>query len=242
MATREEDQMRNTIGDVVACMQSHPVMAGMFASGSNACEILSGRAASDGHGARTQAVTGKRRGILYADIAEMPRSCDQSENDQQQRLHEGINFLMRNLAENGGRPIDIDGQAILAQFEDTDQALHCAINVQLAARQWNADTSQERRILFRIGITGCEASADMNQCREISKCLASHFENLTSVAGICVFGSIRADLLDHPSVNVVGAGKHQVSDLYQPVETFWIEIDSERFISGSLTGAVKITV
>ena len=232
--------MRNIISDAVARINPRPISTRIFPSGPKTCEIMPGYLSSNDFGTLPRTPGDSYRGILYADMVAV-QSNDRSARALRECLPEAVKILLRKVVENGGRTIDIDGPAILAQFKDTDQALHCAINVQLAARQWNADIPRDRQFQFRIGIVSCGATADQQQLREISACLASQLENLASVGGICVTDSMRAGLDDHPSLNCVDAGRRFVRDRYQPVETFWIEIDTEQFVSGSLTGAVKVT-
>lgn len=235
--------MRNLISEVVSYLGSGLDFPAPSVAGTNTCEIVSGyvspQEAVEGlPGA--QASIHKPVGILYADIAEAASPKGDPETDSEARLEEAIRILMINIADNGGRLVSIDGHALLAEFDDLDRALHCAINVQLEARQWNASLPLSRQLLFRMGLaSGCR-SADRGDNDFASTSLAAYLDRLAFTGGICISESMREELAGHPSLKLVGAGKQYVKNLCGPVESFWIEVDTDRFVSRGSTGAVRV--
>ena len=213
-------------------------------AGTSTCEIISGYVSPQyevDKCAALDAPTRKRIGILYADIAGSNRLGARPEDDVEVQIEEAIKILMTNIADNDGRLVNIDGHAILAEFGDTDRALHCAINVQLAARQWNANLPLERQLLFRIGLAYRAGVSIPGKINGNTASLAEYLEGLAFAGGICISESVRDDLDDHPSFKLVGAGKQYVKNICEPVETFWIEIDTEQIEGQELTGTVKVT-
>ena len=77
-------------------------------------------------------------GILYADIANYSGLTEQDEEGTHHRLVESMRIIKAYVASSNGRVAHTAGDAILVEFKDIDSALHCAINVQLAARGMNA--------------------------------------------------------------------------------------------------------
>lgn len=237
--------MWNVVGEMASYLKPGPGHSKHSSVGTNAYEIVSGymspRDKTDKSSKHEDSIR-NRVGILYADIAEAARPEERVESDFQARLDEAVSILMVNIAGNDGRLVKMDGHAILAEFKDTDRALHCAINVQLASRQWNASLPFERRLLFRIGVTHADADADADQENpgNRSKCLAAYLEKLASIGGICISESVRTQFDGHPSLKLVAGGKQHVKNLCVPVESFWIEIDTDHFVTRGLTGAVKV--
>lgn len=183
----------------------------------------------------------KPAGILYADIADYTRLTERDEEGTHLRLIEAIRVMMSHVAANGGRIAHLAGDAVLAEFRNADSALHCAINVQLAARHWNAGLDYENQVLFRIGVNFGEVIADNGDIYGNAVNLASRLEKLASTGGICVSEAVRKELADHPSIRFVAAGSQYVKNLSEPVEAFWIEVDAQQIEDAGLTCAARVS-
>ena len=133
------------------------------------------------------------------------------------------------------------GDAVLAEFRDADSALHCAINVQLSAGQWNANFSADRPVLFRIGVNIGDVISDHGDIYGNAVNLAARLEKLASSGGICVSESVMKDLEGHPSIRFVAMGKQYVKNISEPVEAFWIEFESHEMGEPNFTSAIKVS-
>jgi class 3 adenylate cyclase len=235
--------MRNPIYDFISFLGATPGLSKNSCAATNTCELVSGYVfpqANSDQPVQSRESGCKQVGILYSDIVGLEQAPDQLVDSFQNCIHEANNILMRNIVDNGGSLISIDGHAILAEFEDMDRALRCAVKAQLAARQWNSGPSIVRQLFFRIGITSGDSLSGQEQTGNRSKYLSDHLRELASAGCICISESLRDELDDHPAIKLVGNGKQFVKDLSVPVEAFWIEIDTERFVSPGSTGAVKL--
>lgn len=180
-------------------------------------------------------------GILYADIAEYSRLTEQDEEGTHYRVVEALKVMMSHIAANDGRIANIAGDAILAEFRDVDRALHCAINVQLAARQWNADLALEQQLRFRIGVNFGEVIADQGDIYGKAVNLAARLEGLACSGGICISEMVRAKLEDESAFRFVAMGKQYVKNINEPVQAFWIEIDTEKIAAADLASATGVS-
>ena len=167
-------------------------------------------------------------GILYADIADYSRLTEQDEEGTHRRLVESMDIMEAYVSLNNGRVAHFAGDAILAEFKDVDNALNCAINMQLSDRLRNAGLSSDRQILFRIGVNFGDVIADQGDIFGNAVNLAARLEKLAHSGGICVSESVRRRLKDHPSFNFIAMGKQYVKNISDPVEAFWIEFGAER--------------
>ncbi len=183
----------------------------------------------------------KPAGIMYADIADYARLTEQDEEGAHLRLVKAIKIMMSHVAANNGRIAHLAGDAILAEFKDADSALHCAINVQLAARQWNADLNEDEQVLFRIGVNFGEVITDNGDIFGNAVNLAARLEKLASSGGICVSETVRREFDDHPSIRFVEMGKQYVKNISKPVQAFWIEVDPQQIVDADLTNVIKVT-
>lgn len=167
-------------------------------------------------------------GILYADIADYSRLTEQDEEGTHRRLVESMDIMEAYVSLNNGRVAHVAGDAILAEFRDADNALNCAINMQLSDRLRNAGLSSDCQILFRIGVNFGDVIADQGDIFGNAVNLAARLEKLAHTGGICVSESVRRRLKDHPSFKFIAMGKQYVKNISIPVEAFWIEFGAER--------------
>jgi adenylate cyclase len=167
-------------------------------------------------------------GILYADIADYSRLTEQDEEGTHHRLVESMKTMEAYVSANYGKVAHVAGDAILAEFKDADNALNCAINMQLSDHRRNASLSSDRQILFRIGVNFGDVIADQGDIFGNAVNLAARLERLAHSGGICVSESVRRRLKDDPSFKFIAMGKQYIKNISDPVEVFWIEFGAER--------------
>lgn len=180
-------------------------------------------------------------GILYADIADYTRLTENDEEGTHLRLVEAIRIMMTNVAANEGHITHFAGDAVLAAFKNADCALHCAINVQRAAWQWNADLPMDQQVLFRIGVNFGDVISDQGDIYGNEVNLTERLEKLAFSGGVCVSDSVRQELGDHPAFKFFDMGKRYVKNISEPVQAYWIEVDPQKVVEPDFTGVVKIS-
>lgn len=180
-----------------------------------------------------------RAGIFYADIANYSRLTEQDEEGTHQRMVESMKIIEEKIAANHGRVAHLAGDAILAEFVDADSALRCAIDVQLAARRWNANLPMCSQILFRIGVNFGDVITEQGDIYGRAVNLAARLEKLAHSGGICVSESVRKALEDNPAYDFVALGRQYVKNISEPVQAFWIEVESGQAEGIDHTCAVK---
>jgi class 3 adenylate cyclase len=148
---------------------------------------------------------------------------------------------MKHVTANKGCIAHLAGDAILAEFADADSALHCAINVQLAALQWNRSSDAEHQVLFRIGVNFGDVICDHGDIYGNAVNLAARLENLASSGGVCVSDSVMDKLEGNSAFKFVAMGNQYVKNISVPVRVFSIEIDSRRVVEPGYTNAVKVS-
>jgi len=166
-------------------------------------------------------------GILYADIVDYARLSELDEEGTHRRLIECMHLIRTQVATHNGRVDHYAGDAILADFKDADSALHCAISVQLAARQWNSTLLSEQQVRLRIGVNFGDVIIDRGDIYGNAVNLAARLEKLADSGGICVSRTVRNELEKHPSYCFIAMGKRYVKNIEEPVEAYWIECESE---------------
>ncbi len=167
-------------------------------------------------------------GILYADIVEYSRLSEQDEESTRHRLLDNMKIMKEYVLANSGLVVHFTDDAILAEFEDADNALNCAINMQLTNRQWNFGLRSDRKILFRIGVNFGDEVADRGDIFGNDMNLAARLEKLAHTGGICVSESVRRRLKNHPSFKFIAMGMQYLKNIDEPARVFWIESGADR--------------
>ena len=180
-------------------------------------------------------------GIFYADIVDYSHLAEQDQAGMQHRVVESMEIMLAQITENKGRIVHFADDSVLAEFEDADSALHCAINVQLSARQGNANFHANQQVLFRIGVSFGDAATDRDNAFKNAVNLAGRLEKLAHSGGICVAESIRHRLEDHPSFKFIATGNQYVKNISEPVQAFWIEFDAEQIENSDHTSSVRVS-
>lgn len=207
--------------------------------------IVSGYISPDGDEAYQAALPcnlkRKQAGIFYADIADYNQLAEQGGERSHLGLVEYMGIMKAHIAVNNGTVAHFAGDAILAEFNDADSALHCAINVHLAVRQRNANFHLNQQVLSRIGVSFGDAIADKDDFHGNAANLAARLERLASSDGICVSESVIKELDDHTPFSFVAIGKQYVKNISRPVNVFWIEIDGRHYLESSFADVEKIS-
>src|SRR5207248_10949243 len=97
-------------------------------------------------------VARKLAAILYADVQGYSRLLGEDEIATLRTVASHLG-LMRSLVEqHGGRAVGSRGDSLLAEFPSVVDAVQCAVEMQQALKERNAEVPLDRRVEFRIGI------------------------------------------------------------------------------------------
>jgi class 3 adenylate cyclase len=93
--------------------------------------------------------------------------------------------------------------------------------------------------LFRIGVNFGDVITDRGDIYGRAVNLAARLEKLAHSGGICVSESVRLALQDNPTYDFVALGRQYVKNISEPVQAFWIEVESDQAEGIDHTCAVK---
>ena len=132
------------------------------------------------------------------------------------------------IKEHRGRVVRTTGDGLLVLYASVVDALRCAVEIQRAMAQRNAQVPPDRRIEFRMGINvgdiieGASIHGDGVN-------VAARLEALAEVGGICVSGRVQEDV--HGSLGRLGiafedAGEHQLKNIDRAVRVYRVLLDA----------------
>lgn len=183
----------------------------------------------------------KRRlaAILAADVAGYSRLMRADETGTLTRLKAlRARTIDPIISKNGGRIVKLMGDGALVEFASVIDAVNCAIEMQHAIAEANADTDKDRRILFRIGVNVGDVIIDDDDIYGDGVNIAARLEGLAEVGGVCVSGSVHDQVKHRLGVIFDDAGEQALKNIDEPVRAWrWSAIFAEPSSATDTTSA-----
>src|SRR5690349_21917910 len=125
--------------------------------------------------------------ILAADVAGYSRLMGIDEEGTLAALKDHRRAVVDpKIAEHRGRIVKTTGDGMLVEFVSVVDAVRCAVDVQRAMLERNAEVAPDRRIQFRVGINVGDIISDDNDIYGDGVNVAARLEALAEPGGICV--------------------------------------------------------
>jgi len=165
--------------------------------------------------------------ILAADVAGYSRLMAADEEGTLARLK-----VLRNevfdpgIAEYGGRIFKTTGDGVLAEFRSAVDAVRSALGVQRALAERNAETPEDRRIAFRIGINLGDVMVEGEDLFGSGVNVAARMEALAEAGSICVSGTVHEHVANALDIDFEDLGEKTVKNTDRPMRAYSIRSGS----------------
>jgi adenylate cyclase len=125
--------------------------------------------------------------IFVADVAGYSRLMGADEEGTHERLRAHRRELVDSkIREHSGRIVKTTGDGMLVEFSSVVDAVRCAVEVQRAMVDRNADVPEDKRITFRIGLNLGDVIIDGDDIYGDGVNIAARLEALAEPGGICI--------------------------------------------------------
>ena len=159
--------------------------------------------------------------ILAADVAGYSRLMGTDEEGTHERLKADLQELVNpKIAEHRGRIVKNTGDGFLAEFPSVVDAVRCAVEIQRGMAERNAETPEDKRIAFRIGVNLGDVIAEAGDIFGDGVNVAARLEALAEPGGICVSRVVRDQVRDRLDLGFEDLGEQQVKNLARPVRGY----------------------
>src|SRR5437763_1701649 len=163
--------------------------------------------------------------ILAADIAGYSRLMGADEEGTLAALKATRSELGDpKIAEHRGRIVKTTGDGLLVEFSSVVDAVRCAVEIQRAMAERNAEVPTERRIEFRIGINLGDVILDEGDIYGDGVNLAARLEALAEPGEICVSRVVHDQVRDRLDISFEDRGEQRVKNIARPVHVYRIPI------------------
>jgi adenylate cyclase len=164
--------------------------------------------------------------ILAADVAGYSRLMGIDEEGTLAALKAHRRELIDpKIAEHRGRIVKTTGDGALVEFASAVDAVRCAVDVQRATAARNANTPDERRIEFRIGINVGDVINDNGDIYGDGVNIAARIESLAEPGMVCLSDAAYQQVKGMLSLDVTDMGEKSLKNIAQPVRVYGVRIE-----------------
>jgi TolB-like protein/class 3 adenylate cyclase len=159
--------------------------------------------------------------ILAADVAGYSRLM----HDDEEATHARLTGLLRNavepaIAEHGGRIVKKTGDGLLAEFSSAVEAVRAAIKFQNNVREHAVDDTEDKRILFRVGINIGDVIVEPHDIFGDGVNVAARLESICEPGGIYVSASVHDQVRGRVAVEFTDLGEQNLKNIARPVRAY----------------------
>ena len=159
--------------------------------------------------------------ILAADVVGYSRLMGADEEGTLNRLKAHRRELVDpKIREHHGRIVKTTGDGMLVEFSSVVDAVRCAVEIQRAMVDRNAETTEDKRITFRIGVNLGDVIADSGDIYGDGVNIAARLEALAEPGGLCISRTVRDHIGDRLPYTFDDLGEQSVKNIAQPVHAY----------------------
>jgi adenylate cyclase len=165
-----------------------------------------------------QPVERRLAAILAADVAGYSRLMGADEEGTLERLKaHRCELVDPKIREHRGRIVKTTGDGMLVEFPSVVDAVRCAVEVQRAMVDRNAEVPDDKRITFRIGVNLGDIIVDGDDIYGDGVNIAARLEALAEPGGICISRVVRDQIRDKLPYPFEDMGEQNVKNIARPV-------------------------
>jgi adenylate cyclase len=168
-----------------------------------------------------RAVERKLTVILAADVAGYSRLMGTDEEGTLEHLKAHRRELVDpKIKELRGRIVKTTGDGMLVEFPSVVDAVRCAVELQRAMVERNAEIPEDKRITFRIGINLGDVMIDSDDIYGDGVNIAARLEALAEAGGVCISRVVRDQIRDKLPYAFRDLGEQVVKNIARPVRAY----------------------
>ena len=166
--------------------------------------------------------------ILVADVVGYSRLMEEDEAGTLTafRAHRS-ELIDPTVVANSGRVVKSTGDGVLVEFGSVVDATACAVQIQQGMTERNANLTDRRRLVFRMGINIGDIVIEDEDIQGDGVNVAARLEQLAEPGGICVSRSVRNQILGKVPYSFEDLGEKKVKNIARPLRVFRVVVDGQ---------------
>jgi len=158
--------------------------------------------------------------IMAADVVGYSRLVAHDEDGTLRRLMDYRQIFEDFVGRGGGRIFNTAGDAVLAEFDSAVEAIRASMDIQEALKTRNAELPDERRMIFRIGISLGDVVQRDGDLLGDGVNIAARLQALAAPGGICVSRSVQEQVVNKVAIVFQDIGEQSVKNIPRPVYAY----------------------
>ena len=142
------------------------------------------------------------------------------------------------IAEHDGRIVKLMGDGMLVEFASVVDAVRCAVKVQQAMQEREADVPEERRIVYRIGVNLGDIVIEGDDVMGDGVNVAARLEALANPGEVLISGTAFDHLKKKLEYGYHFRGERKVKNITDPVRMYGVLPDSD---AGTVLGLQRLS-
>jgi class 3 adenylate cyclase len=172
--------------------------------------------------------------ILSADVAEYSRLMAEDEEQTLNTFRAQKQIFESLVALHRGRVFNTAGDAILAEFGSTVEAVRCATEVQAAIATRNDQLPRARQIRFRIGVNLGDVIVQGSDLLGDGVNIAARLQAQAEPGGICISGDVYDQIRNKLSLSFKFRGEQNYKNIPRRIRTYCItQAEDQRTLPGA---------
>lgn len=159
--------------------------------------------------------------ILAVDVVGYSRLMGQDEAGTLARLRNHRRELVDpKVTEHKGRIVKTTGDGILIEFPSVVEAVACAVAVQHGMAERNAETLENQRIAFRVGVNLGDIIVEGEDIHGDGVNVAARLEALAEPGGIYISATVRDHIGDRLDLDFDDLGDRNLKNIARPIKVY----------------------
>jgi adenylate cyclase len=182
--------------------------------------------------------------IVAADVVGYSRLIETNEGETIARQKALRNELIAPLiADHQGRIVKMTGDGLLVEFGSAVDATECAVSIQRAIREREANVGEDRRISYRIGINLGDVVIDDDDILGDGVNVAARLESLAMPGSVFISGHVYEQIAGKIGVDFTDLGDRPVKNISRLIHVWgWSPQGAnslEKFVGSTPSKAMK---
>ena len=171
--------------------------------------------------------TRKLAAILAADVVGYSRLMGEDEAGTARAVREHREAAAPLVGSKGGRIVKTTGDGLLLEFPSVVAAVECAIAIQALMAERNAETPEDKRILYRIGVNLGDVLIEGDDILGDGVNIAARLESICEPGGVFISGAAFEHVRGRVEAHFVDLGERDLKNIARPVRVYAIRSGSE---------------
>jgi adenylate cyclase len=166
--------------------------------------------------------------ILAADVAGYSRLMGADEEGTLAHLKSFRKALVDpKIAQHRGHIVKTTGDGLLVEFASAVDAVRCAAEIQRDMAGQNADTAEDNRIKFRIGVHVGDIIIDDNDIFGDGVNIAARLEGIADAGGVCISDDAHRQVRGKMDIPFEDMGSQTLKNIAEPMRVWRMRISGE---------------